>query len=451
MTTQFGWFDTLHALSSYLACTAASSSTDSLHNYAHGAREPRPTASGSRAPHAQTNAHFPSDGLRPLLLEESTDDEYADTLSLHSNVGSTSGTRREEAGRDQPAVSARKSKRRGKKVRRNGGWFTVFGYDLFGRREGAIQLPLTDDEDEGEEDAGRSDGRMSRTRSGSTLDSDAAPLDDAAIAALSQAHILDQQDAAEEDVAELRERVKHAEKEERRRKRKERKALERALAAGLSHDDGEFQGFQGSGAGPLVPGLKNPSRSASTGASDEDEALADLGGSMYARTTVSVPGAGGNSSDSRTTTSNNIRSSSHTHKTASLQTSTSQNSVNDQTQKTKPRPHLTKPPPSVAASDSTRSASLPSPTGSVSLGPGLSLSLAPAQSGPQTRASQQPNPTRKDVNGNIKKSFDKGFTTPPFYGRENPNHGFPSVGFGRVGGGKGLSSNGAFLARRGDE
>ena len=497
MTTQFGWFDTLHALSTCLACTTASSSTDSLHNYAHNA--PRESSissgSGSRAPHGQTNRQFPSDGLRPLLLEESTDDEYADTLSLRSNVGITGRKRGKGSGRGEATASARKKtptskpKRRGKEGRRDDGWFTIFGYDLFGKRRGAIRLPLTDDEDD--EEADGSAGQMSRTRSGSTLDSDAAPLDDAAIAAISQAHIGDQDydggrdrpDTAEEDVAETRERAKQAEKEERRQKRKERKALERALAAGSSlnsHEDGEFEGFQGSGGEVLVPRRKKLLHSASSRNTtsntlkkddSDEEALADLGGSIYAR---SVPVAGGNDDESRTTSSSSDsrrrRSRSHAHEKAeqfhedmmknpALQPSiSSQNSVYDQSKKKKAQAHRTKPTypssSSVAASDSTRSASLPSPTGSISLGPGLSFSLSPShpQSGPQIQVSRQPDPTRKvEKTKNSTPPFLDGFAAGvPVYDGEN--RGFPSVGFGRVGRGNGHSLlNGSFLARRGDE
>ncbi|KAF8330951.1 hypothetical protein F5887DRAFT_999637 [Amanita rubescens] len=470
MTTQFSWFDTLHALSTCLACTTASSSTDSLHDHAHNTRVTRQsTRSGSRA-RAQTNTQFLTDGLRPLLQEESTDDEYADTLSLHSNVGDA-GRGEGEGTRTKPPRT--KSKRRGKKVRQDNGWFTIFGYSLFGKRTGAIQLPLTDDEDE--EEPNRSEGRIIRTRSGSTLDSDAAQLDDAAIAALSRAHIADQ------DAAKFRERVKQAEKEERRRKRKERKqreALERALAAGLSLDRGGFEGYQGSGDDVMVPGPGNPPHSASsrsTGTSitltegdADDEELADFDGSVYARAAVNVTGAGGNSSGSRTTTSTNTRSSgasgsrrhrsySRTHETVDpLQLSPAleplfaahpPNSVNDQVKQKRTLPSSS----SVAASDSGRTTStrsitdsLPSPTGSTSLGPGLSLSLSSPHD--QAQVSQQPHLIRDD--GKTQKPFDKGLGQGrPFYDRE-PNRGFPSVGFGR---GRGDSLvNGAFLARRGD-
>jgi hypothetical protein len=496
MTTQFRWFDRLHALSTCLACATASSSTDSLHNYAHNAPRESSTSSGSgsRAPHGQTNRQFLPEGLRPLLLEESTDDEYADTLSLRSNVGTTGRRRGEGTGREEAAVSARKkpptskSKWRGKEGRRDDGWFTILGYDLFGKRKGAIQLPLTDDEDE--EDTDRNARQMSRTRSGSTLDSDAAPLDDAAIAAISQAHIDDQDydggrdkhDTAEEDVATIRERAKQAAKGERRQKRKERKALERALAAGSSlnsHEDGEFEGFQGSGAGVLVPRRKDPSHSALSRSTtprgddaDEEEALADLGGSIYARITAGVPAAVGNNPESRTTTSTNISSNSssesrhhrshekfHEDMTKNTALQPSVNSVNDSTKKKKVQAHRIKPmhplsSSSVAASDSTQSASLPSPTGSISLGPGLSLSLSPShpQSGSQTRLSQHPNPTRKDEKTkNSTPSFHNGFAAGGLV-YDGENRSFPSVGFGRLGRGNGDSlSNGAFLARRGDE
>ncbi len=483
MTTQFGWFDTLHALSTCLACTAASSSTDSLHDYAHNTRITRQSSgSGSRA-RTQTNTQFLTDGLRPLLQEESTDDEYADALSLHSNVGDVS--RGEEEGTRR--VCRVKSKRRGKKVRQDEGWFTIFGYNLFGKRTGAIQLPLSDDEDE--EEPNRSEGRISRTRSGSTLDSDAAQLDDAAIAALSRTHIADQAQAVQtaEEMAKLHK--KQAEKEERRRKRKERKqreALERALAAGLSLDrngGGEFEGYQGSGDDVRVPGPGNPPHSASsrstgtsitlTGGDADDEELADFDGSVYTRAAVNVTGAGGNSSGSRTTTSTNTRSSGasgsrrhlRTHETAdpfhvdpAIEPSFTvhlPNSVNDQVKQKRAKTHRTKPTlpssSSVAASDSGRTTStqsvtdsLPSPTGSTSLGPGLSLSLSSPHD--QAQVSQQPHLTRND--GKTQKSIRGLAQGGPFYDRE-PNRGFPSVGFGR---GRGDSLvNGAFLARRGDE
>ena len=477
MTTQFSWFDTLHALSTCLSCTAASSSTDSLHSYVHNTRVARQSStssgSGSRA-RSQTNTQFLTDGLRPLLQEDSTDDEYADTLSLHSNVG--------DVGRSEGTRTKVKSKRRGKKVRHDDGWFTVFGYNLFGKRTGAIQLPISDDEDEEEPNR----RIMSRTRSGGTLDSDAAQLDDEAIAALSRVHIAGQDQAAHQEAEEEnRERVKKAEKAERRRRRKERKqreALERALAAGLSLDSngvGGFEGYQGSGDDVIVPGPGNPPHSASsrststtlTGGATDDEELADFDGSAYSRGAVNVTGTGGNSSGSRTTTSTNTRSSgasgsrsrrSRTHETPdrfhddvpspTLEPSFAvhpPNSVNDQVKQNRAKTHRTNPTlpssSSVAASDSgrttsTRSAtdSLPSPTGSTSLGPGLSLSLSSPHD--QAQASQQPHLTRND--GKTNKS------TRPFYDREL-NRGFPSVGFGR---GRGNSLvNGAFLARRGDE
>jgi hypothetical protein len=481
MTTQFGWSDTLHALSTCLACTAASSSTDSLHDHVHNTRVTRQSTTSNRSvsrARAQTNTPFLTDGLRPLLQEESTDDEYADTLSLHSNVGDADRGEGEGTRTKPPRI---KSKRHGKKVRQDNEWFTIFGYSLFGKRTGVIQLPLTDDEDEEEPNRG-----VNRTRSGSTLDSDAAQLDDAAIAALSRAHIADQVQAVHDQDAE---RVKQAEKEERRRKRKERKqreALERALAAGLSLGGG-FEGYQGSGNDVMVPGPGNPPHSASsrsTGTSitltegdADDEELADFDGSVYTRAAVNVTGAGGNSSGSRTSTntkssgasgSRRHRSYSRTHETADpLQLSPAlepsfavhpPNSFNDQNKQKRAKTHRTKPTlpssSSVAASDSGRTTStrsvtdsLPSPTGSTSLGPSLSLSLSSPHD--QAQVSQQPHLTRND--GKTQKStqsFGNGLGQgQPFYDRE-PNRGFPSVGFGR-GGGDSLV-NGAFLARRGD-
>ncbi|KAF8488927.1 hypothetical protein F5888DRAFT_1638912 [Russula emetica] len=164
----------------------------------------------------------------------------AETLSLHSNPGSP----------------RQKRARFTKHIR-------LFGWDLFGRRQ-PIRLP--DDDEEDEEEDGEGDGggdgdgggqeqveqrrkkkrRSNRgghrrpstvTISSSTLDSDAAPLDSAAIVSHATNY-------AEEE-------AKRAERRERRRQHREMKrAAELALEqAGTLADGDEFEGFQGSGNG----------------------------------------------------------------------------------------------------------------------------------------------------------------------------------------------------------
>lgn len=156
------------------------------------------------------------DELEGLLADASDD---AETLSLHSNIGSD---------RRRKGKGSRKKWRRGapKQIR-------VFGYDLFGRPP-AIQLPESDNEDAGE---GRSE--RSRTISTDTLDSDAAPLDVAAIEEMS---------AARHTEAVAREEEERRAKEERRRRRREKRELKRAAMARAleqqTNADEEFEGFQ---------------------------------------------------------------------------------------------------------------------------------------------------------------------------------------------------------------
>ena len=143
--------------------------------------------------------------------------------------------------------------------------------------------------------------RTSHSSSSSyALDSDAAPLDSAAINRFTApdfaAQVLAQQEA---------ERLA---KEERRQMRRERKELKR-LAALAVGNDGDFEGFQGSGGRP-TPYKATPSpllRSAHDARDDDEEEEADLDGITYARSSKSANGgshSGGRSnSDSRTSSS----------------------------------------------------------------------------------------------------------------------------------------------------
>ncbi|GLB39385.1 hypothetical protein LshimejAT787_0605470 [Lyophyllum shimeji] len=256
MAAPFSWSDTIQiAFSSCLPCLSrpstnpgASASTDSLVN--------NPTA--HRIPRAR------ADELQGLLADS---DAEAERMSLHSNPGR--GTKR---------TKRKKSKQ-----------ITVFGYDLFGRAPPPIHLPESDDEG-----VGRSLGIATpTTRSSSlTFDSDAAPLDSAAIANISNstAALRAREEAEEEEL-----RAK-AERREKRRQRKELKRVAKELA--LAEQSEEFQGFQGSGDG-FPPEEYGPFVKASN-EDDEGAANADLDGGVYARKSSNGNGSG---SDSRSRTS----------------------------------------------------------------------------------------------------------------------------------------------------
>jgi len=128
----------------------------------------------------------------------------ADALSLHSHIGRQDGRKR--------------VKRTRRKNRRS---ITLFGFGLFGR-------PVPELED----DEGDAPSRVARISS-STLDSDARPLAEDAIAQLS-----------------AQPQSRHAADEE-RKARKRRRRQQRA-AARLDTQSGAFEGFQGSGA-PAAP------------------------------------------------------------------------------------------------------------------------------------------------------------------------------------------------------
>src|SRR6266851_7334238 len=121
--------------------------------------------------------------LEDLLVDSgSATTADAETLSLHSNPGAL-------------ALAQRRNRARfGKSIR-------LFGWDLFGRRQ-PIRLPDDDDEEEEEDAEGhrgeqRQEARKKKrkgrrspppTISSSTLDSDAAPLDSAAIVSHATKH-----------------------------------------------------------------------------------------------------------------------------------------------------------------------------------------------------------------------------------------------------------------------
>ncbi|KAI0747229.1 hypothetical protein C8Q80DRAFT_1272005 [Daedaleopsis nitida] len=230
----FSWSDSIQAAFSCLPCFQSSQDPPSDSE----TQTPRPR-DGVFA-HAIPPPRARPDELEGLLADASDD---ADALSLHTNPGD-------------------RARRKGKNKKRRRGapkHIRVFGYDLFGRPP-AIQLPESDDE--GLLDRRRGPEGIGRTVSGSSMDSDAAPLDAAAIESLS---------AARQAEAVAREEEERQAKEERRRRRRERKELKRAAMARAldlqaSGEQDDFEGFQGSG--PLshaLPSTFAPSLTSGTG------------------------------------------------------------------------------------------------------------------------------------------------------------------------------------------
>ncbi|KAH9047128.1 hypothetical protein EDB84DRAFT_1462880 [Lactarius hengduanensis] len=231
-----------------------------------------PCLSCLRAPKTERN------DLEDLLADSAsgtTTDRDAETLSLHSN----------------PGAPRRKRTRFTRSIR-------LFGWNLFGRPP--IRLPddSDDDEEEGREQGqGSGSSRKSRRRpppptlSSSTLDSDAAPLDSAAI----ESHATKR---AEEEAA-------RAERRARRRERKERKSAALALAlehAAVLDGNAEFEGFPGSGGRRPPRGSEGDYRDDDDDDDDDDEG--DFGAGAYARRTRGGSDSGrGSDSRSRTSTS----------------------------------------------------------------------------------------------------------------------------------------------------
>lgn len=221
--------------------------------------------------------------LEDLLADSgSTTTADAETLSLHSN----------------PGVPRRKRPRFGKSIR-------LFGWNLFGRAP--IRLPDDDEEDEQATQAGKRRSRRrppATTISTSTLDSDAAPLDSAAIASHATKH-------AEEE----------AERAARRARRRERKNKKRAaLALALEHaatldGNAEFEGFPGSGgrrgpaSSPFTPGSEPGASVDGDGDGDGGDEEGDFGAEAYTRRTPGSSDSGrGSDSRSRTSTSLSLSS-----------------------------------------------------------------------------------------------------------------------------------------------
>ena len=299
MTSPFSWSDTVKiAFISCLPCLKPNSDQHSEHeDQLHD-----PTV--NRIPRARP------DELQGLLADVDTDVD-AETLSLHSNPGRTK----------------RNMKKKRTKRQDNSRRITFFGYNLFGR---PIQLPDEDDA------LLRGNGNMTPTtaHSTSTFDSDAAPLDSDAIAALSTSNITT---AAQTSADIEAQRLK--EKEERRQRRREKNRLKRLgesmIAQGIIGDGDVFEGFQGSGAfmapqlrtdHSRIPSATFPASDSGSGSAlsgsvqefgpfvaassqylprpDDDHDVADLDGGVYAHKKRLGKGShGGSDSRSRISTS----------------------------------------------------------------------------------------------------------------------------------------------------
>ena len=427
MTSSFSWSDTVKiAFISCLPCLKPVSDQHSEH-------EDHPTR--NRIPRARP------DELQGLLADTDTDLE-AETLSLHSNPG-----------REQRNNKKKRSKRHDNPRR-----ITLFGYNLFGR---PIQLP---DEDDALYNGGLTPTTIITAHSTSTFDSDAAPLDSDAIAALSSSNIaIAAQASAEMEAQRLKE------KEERRQRRREKKELRRlaeSIAAQGSIGDGDdFEGFQGSGgfmAAPLrkdrprilnavFPGPGSGSGPTSSSGStheeygqfvtapsppqlEDDNDDADLDGGVYSRKRRTGAGSRGGS-DSRSRTS------------ASTSDKAPRNPTNDPTQvQVQPRQSrgmkFSRASATTGSSTTSQSPSLPSP-----ISPAFSHGIV----SPSTVEQGQGFFDAEDSIGpSIPDDVTKpvgGFPTPRLGGE------FPTTGF-RVLTGVGAKRTrdlGAFLARRGDE
>ena len=345
----FSWSDSLQAaLSSCLPCLKSSDAPSDAEdeNPSHQRSARHQGLNGALAHVVIPPPRARPDELEGLLADASDD---AETLSLHSNIGS-----------DRRRGGKHKKKRPRRSAPKH---IRVFGFDLFGRSP-AIQLPESDDE-HGDGPEGRDGTRpRPRTISTDTLDSDAAPLDPSAIEQLS---------AARHAEALAREEEERKAKEERRRKRREKRELKRAAMARAlelqANGNEEFEGFQvrvvlaifsctahanmlhcgSQGSGPLYDGPLQPfspslgSGSGSQSVSDSQEfgpfaqgqlsqpfdadaALAaeaeaddgaDFGGESYTRRPRKSTSGGGSRGMSGTQTTSDTRSSStgtsHSH------------------------------------------------------------------------------------------------------------------------------------------
>ena len=386
----------------------------------------------------------------------------AETLSLHSN----------------PSLPRRKRARFTKHIR-------IFGWDLFGRRQ-PIRLPDDDEEDEDEEENGGvgdgdgdGDGEQRRkkkrrshrgghrrpstvTISSSTLDSDAAPLDSAAIVSHATNY-------AEEE-------VKRAERRERRRQLRETKraaALALEQAATLADGD-EFEGFQGSGGASRHMGLAGSSppfgRDGGTKTAhelrcspnddddDDDDDEGDFGADAYTRHTSGSSDSGrGSDSRSRTSATTSVSGQQstayHPHSGHAVQSynhhyiSQQPPAHTDAPRRTKNKSSRSSASKSSTSSTSSTKRSRLSP--SAPLSPSLASPVASTDPPPTTTTSITSSTAapRTAPQGTFEGSTGKGPRLQTVGLERLPSSGFPSPGIGGPRNGK--RDMGAFLANRG--
>lgn len=266
----FNWADSIRAtLGTCIPCIKASPDSDGeLENASRGHVSAR-------------------DELERLLDEPLSDEDNAETMSLHSNVG----VRRRTA-----APKPRKSIR-------------LFGVDLFGKRP--IRNSVEQDDEETHADR---DTRRPRAISTSTLDSDAAPLADDAIAGFTaKAHQRWAPPQTDEELAaeELREQER-LEQEAQRERRRERKQIKKLAALGAFSGSQDFEGFPGSGSGapptldefgPFIGHPVQQPEQLKPDSGEDREEDADFGATAYTkkrRTAGSESSRSGSGSHSRT-------------------------------------------------------------------------------------------------------------------------------------------------------
>ena len=390
--------------------------------------------------------------LDDLLVDSSSATTTdAETLSLHSNPGALAQRRRHS--------------RFGKSIR-------LFGWDLFGRRQ-PIRLPDDDEEEaEGEGEEGQrgqaqqqGEARKKKGRrppppaiSSSTLDSDAAPLDSAAIVSHATKH-------AEEEEARA---ARHA----RRRERKERKQAALALAlehAAVLNGDGEFEGFPGSGErrSTTDPSLSIDERDSTDAGmpplrhvpyqdddddDDEDDEEGDFGAGAYARRTPGSSDSGRRSdSRSRTSTSLSGARSAHAAQPYNHHYISQQPSARPTAQATQPPPPPARRPSKNKSSRSSSSSKRTRSSPSASQSPSIASPVAPQFSDASVAPVPPPSPFASAVPragqefGGLKNAPGPLHTA----GIERLSSGFPSPGLGGPRNGK--RDMGAFLANRGHD
>jgi hypothetical protein len=352
--------------------------------------------------------------LEDLLVDSSSTTD-AETLSLHSNPGSP----------------RRKRTRFTRSIR-------LFGWNLFGRPP--IHLP--DDDDDDDDNNNEAGGRRRPRRrpppatiSTTTLDSDAAPLDTAAI----ESHATKR---AEEEAARAERRARRRERKERKRAAEIARALEHAS---VLDGDAEFEGFPGSGGRRPAPASQASSEyrdDEHDDDDDDDEEEGDFGAGVYARRSRGGSDSG-RGSDSRSRTSTSLSSGPqqqqqaqpYNHHYISQQPSAAAPPLSPAQRGKKDKSSRSSTSKTSSSSRRSHSRSSPSASQSPSLASPVATQFLDAVPAPPRATQQQfegfPN--------------DLGLHT---VGIERLSSGFPSPGFG---GPRNVKRDmGAFLANRGD-